>query len=248
MALLSLLNSCKTAQKVIKPNAIKKATVEQIIKKHNQNFIEFTTLNIKATIKYQDKKTKQTLSADIRIKKDEIIWMNIKFLGFPVAKALITPTKISYYETINNTYFEGDFTLISNWLGTNLDFQKTQNLLLGKVIEDINNENFTAKQMYNMHQLSQKKETDIQNKYTFDAANFLLKSESIYQKSQNRTLDIKYVSYVPFENALFPKTISIRAIQDSQVSIDLEYNRFELNKQAPLSFSIPNGYEKVEIK
>ena len=46
-----------------------------------------------------------------------------------MAKALITPTKVSYYEKINNTYFEGDFSLLSNWLGTDLDFQKSSKFI-----------------------------------------------------------------------------------------------------------------------
>ena len=100
----------------------------------------------------------------------------------------------------------------------------------------------------NMYSLSEKKPKEIQKNYTFEAGTFLLKNELIYQKSENRTLAIKYDSYVPFENMIFPKEISIKATQKKQVSIDIEYNKFELNKEAPFTFSIPNGYEKVEIK
>ena len=47
---------------------------------------------------------------------------------------------------------------------------------------------------------------------------------------------------------IFPKVISIKAKQEKQVSIDIEYNKFEVNQEAPFPFSIPQGYEKVEIK
>jgi hypothetical protein len=45
-----------------------------------------------------------------------------------MAKASITPTSVSYY----GTYFEGDFSALSQWLGTDLDYNKIQNMLLGE--------------------------------------------------------------------------------------------------------------------
>jgi hypothetical protein len=246
--LFTLLTSCKTTKAVSDTKTAEKSSIEQVIKGHNDNFKDFSRLNIKASVRYEDAKDTQNVSADIRIKKDEIIWINIKVFGFPVAKALITPTKVSYYEDINRTYFDGDFTLISNWLGTDLDFQKVQNLLIGKALEDINKDKFTVNIVNNLYQVSQKKQLDIQKTYTFEAGNYVLKNELIYQKSTNRSLDINYVSYVPFENMIFPKEISIKAKQANQVSIDIEYNKFEINQEAPFTFSIPQGHEKVEIK
>jgi len=248
LLVLVVFTSCKTAKIASSSTASKDMKVEQIVKGHNDNFKDFSRLNIKASIRYEDDKNKQNVSADIRIKKDEIIWINIKVFGLPVAKALITPTKVSYYEVINGTYFDGDFTLISNWLGTDLDFQKVQNLLLGKALEDINKDKFVMEIVNNMYSLIEKTPKDIQKSYTFESGTFLLKNELIYQKSENRTLDIKYVSHVPFENMIFPKEISIKAKQNNQVSIDIDYNKFELNQEAPFPFSIPEGYEKVEIK
>jgi hypothetical protein len=50
-----------------------------------------------------------------------------------MAKASITPTSVSYYEKIKGTYFEGDFSALSQWLGTDLDYNKIQNMLLGSL-------------------------------------------------------------------------------------------------------------------
>lgn len=129
--------SCKTKQSVKEAAANESLVAAKIIEGHYENNKEFSTLNIRANAKYKDEKQSHSVTADIRIKKDEIIWINVKLLGFPVAKALITPDKVSYYEKINNTYFEGNFNLLSNWLGTELDFNKVQNLLIGNAIDDL---------------------------------------------------------------------------------------------------------------
>ncbi|MFT5754697.1 MAG: hypothetical protein ACI9FW_000947 [Flavobacterium sp.] len=247
--LLSVLFvSCKTTQLASNVTALKGVKVEEIVKGHNDNFKDFSTLSIRTDVKYQDIKNRQSISADIRIKKDEIIWINIKFLGFPVAKALITPTKVSYYEKIKGTYFEGDFILLSNWLGTDLDFKKVQNLLLGKALDEISKEVFVSQIVENMYQLSEKKPKNIQKQYTFEAGQFLLKKEFIKQLAQEKSLEINYISHSIEEGTIFPKEMNIKASQKNEVSIDVEYTKVEINAELTFPFSIPNNYEQVEIK
>jgi hypothetical protein len=51
-------------------------------------------------------------------------------LGY-YGKSIDNSNSVSYYEKIKGTYFEGDFS-VSQWLGTDLDYSKIQNLLVGK--------------------------------------------------------------------------------------------------------------------
>jgi hypothetical protein len=243
-----LFVSCKTTQLSSNAKASKGVKVEEIAKRHNDNFKDFSTLSIRTDVKYQDIKNRQSISADIRIKRDEIIWINIKFLGFPVAKALITPTKVSYYEKVNGTYFEGDFILLSNWLGTDLDFEKVQNLLLGKALGEISKEVFVSQIVENMYQLSEKKPKDIQKQYAFEPGRFLLKKELIKQLAQEKRLEINYVSHSVVDDFIFPKEMNIKASQKNEVSIDIEYKKVEINPELTFPFSIPDNYEQVEIK
>ena len=43
----------------------------------------------------------------------------------------------SYYEKISGEYFEGNFSSLSQFLGTDLDFNKIQNLVLGRAMDDL---------------------------------------------------------------------------------------------------------------
>ena len=62
----------------------------------------------------------------MRMEKDQKIL--IMSTPISVVKALITPEKVSFYNKLDNTYFEGDFKYLSDLLGTDLDFEKVQNL------------------------------------------------------------------------------------------------------------------------
>jgi hypothetical protein len=247
VVLAFLLIGCKSKQAVASAAAKDTAEISKIINGHYANETNFKTLNIKANAKYEDASQSHSMNADIRIKKNEIIWINIKILGFPIAKALITPAKVSYYEKINNTYFEGDFSMLSNWLGTDLDFQKVQNLLLGKSIDDLSKGNWISGINDKLFKLSQVQTTDISKEFYFEAANFLLKKETITQASQNRALEIQYPSYKEVERIFLPNEINIKAVQKDKISIAIEYKNTTFNENLNYSYAIPSDYKAIQI-
>lgn len=240
--------SCKSKQAITGGIASKDATANKIIQAHYQNQKDFKTLNIRATTKYKDQSQSYSISTEIRIKKDEMVWIYVKMLGFPVAKALITPNKVSYYEKINNTYFEGDFKLISNWIGTDLDFNKVQNLFLGIAIDDLSKKEYISKIESELYLLAEKTKTDVEKAFYFEAENFLLKKELVQQPSQNRNLEIQYPSHQKENGIFLPNAILIKAIQKEQINIDLFYKNISFDEDLNFSFSIPNGYESVAIE
>ena len=129
--------SCNSKKAVIaEGNASEVVASAKVIENHYKLKRNFSTVYIKSSAKYKDDKMSQSVSAEIRIKKDEQILVSIRFLGITMAKALITPKEVKYYEKIGNKFFEGDYSTLSKWLGTELDFQKVQNMLIGEAMDD----------------------------------------------------------------------------------------------------------------
>lgn len=245
--LIVFLIGCKSKQTVAIGNANENTEVSKIIKGHYKNQHDFKTLNIRANAKYEDEKQSHSMNADIRIKKDEIIWINIKFLGIPMAKAMITPIKVSYYEKINNTYFEGDFSMLSNWLGTDLDFNKAQNLFLGKAIDDLTKDQWVSEVVEKMFKLSLPNDSDISKEFYFEGGNYLLEKGTINQASKNRNLEIRYPSYKEENGIFLPNEINIKAEQKDKLTIDIEYKNTTFNENLSYPYSVPSGYTAVEI-
>ena len=140
------LFSCKSKVILTQQNSLNtnnnERTSDKIIADYYKNTVNFSTLYIKANAKYRDEKQTQNVTAEIKIKKDEKILVSVRFLGFTVAKALITPTAVKYYEKIGSNFFEGNYETLSKWLGADLNFVKVQNLFLGKPIDDLTKEKF----------------------------------------------------------------------------------------------------------
>lgn len=243
------VTSCKSS-KMVSNTSNEAMSAKSVIKNHYNNAFDKETVNAKLKIKYVGKTNLPSVMASLRIKKDETIWISLTKLGFPVGKALITPTKVSYYEKINRTYFDGDFTLLSNWLGTELDFEKVQNLLLGQAILNLKDEKFIVDSYQNKYQLRPKNDYDLFSiLFLINPDNFKIDSQKIHQKEENKTLTINYSDYRKIDNEVFPKGIHIAASDTKNTStIDIDYRSVYFNNHVSFPFKIPNHYKQILLK
>ena len=135
LILISLVvTSCKTSKISTDANITPAISTKKIINNHYANNFNQQTINAKLSAKYSNKKTAVTVNIKLRLEKDRTIWMSATKLGIPIAKVKITPNRVVYYEKLKRTYFDGNFSLLSKWLGTELDYDKVQNILLGQAI------------------------------------------------------------------------------------------------------------------
>ncbi|WP_281636849.1 DUF4292 domain-containing protein [Flavobacterium marginilacus] len=248
----SLLVSCKAKGKVAeasKKEDSKELSAERIVKNHYANKIDFKTLYIKSSVKYEDEKQSQNLSAEIKIKKDEQILVSIRFLGITMAKALITPVSVSYYEKLNGTYFEGDFSTLSKWLGTDLDYNKVQNMLIGQTLDDLTKGKYQDSLIDQSYRLEDLADSNTKKYFFFDKDLFLLNKQEISQTSENRNIEILYSNYKKYNENQLPADIGINAVQEKgKTSIDLEYNNITINEELNFPYSVPSGYKRILIK
>jgi len=249
LALLAFLVSCKSAKPVLtEGSAGKNVEAEKIIQSHYANKKDFSTAYIKASARYKDDKQTQNVSAEIRIKKDQMILVSIRFLGITMAKALITPTEVKYYEKLNGNYFEGDFAALSQWLGTDLDYKKVQNLLIGQALDDLNKGNYKNSIEDNLNKLASSDGTT-SKEYFFESDKFLLKKELISQSAKQRMLQVLYPNYNQVSNIAMPSGIVIDASQPKgKTNINIDYNSVNFNEELSFPYSVPEGYERIFIK
>src|SRR5690606_11694734 len=99
---------------------------------------------------YSDGKGSQGVTVSLRVKKDEVIWLSAPL---SVIKIMITPDRVQFYNKLDNTYFDGDFSYLEELLGTKLDFQMVQNLLLGQAILDLRDQKYSAATVGDHYQL-----------------------------------------------------------------------------------------------
>lgn len=224
-------------------------TAKKIIENHYNNKTDFSTLYIKSSARYSDDKQTQNVTAEIRIKKDEQILVSIRFLGITMAKALITPTTVSYYEKINNSYFEGDFSSLSQWLGTDLDYSKIQNLLLGQALDDLRKGKYTETILDQSYRLDAVTNENTQKSFFLDSNQFLIQKQEITQPKEERMIKVAYLGNKEYDNMKLPTALLINTFQKKGTTeINLEYNSVSFNEELSFPYSVPNGYKRILIK
>lgn len=235
----------KTPTTVVKDgNAL---TSEKIIQNHYGNKSDFSTLYIRANAKYRHDDDSQSVSAEIKVKKDEKILVSIRVLGITMAKALITPKEVKYYEKINGTYFEGNYEALSQWLGTDLDFNKIQNMLIGRPIDDLTKGNYSFAETDKFYKLNAT-DNSTEKSFFFEAEHFLLKKQEISQPAKERSFEVDYPNFQDFASGIFPAGLNINAFQaKGKTTISVDYNSISFNEDLSFPYSVPEGYDRIYI-
>lgn len=241
-----MLTSCKTKQAVVAEQAADaKVGVSSVATGHYASKKNFKTAYIRAGAKYKDSKQSHSMSAEIKILMDEKILISVRFLGITMAKALITPDKVSYYEKIGNKYFEGNYALLSQWLGTELDYTKVQNILLGVAMDNLTREKYQESLENGLHKLVSRN-GNVTKQFLFESANYLLKQQSAAQGGQDaRSLVINYPAHKDWIKAKLPVEIKIEAEQKDKVTIDIDYDNITFDENLTFPYSVPEGYEQI---
>jgi uncharacterized protein YcfL len=229
--------------------ATRDAEAVSVIKNHYKSEVDFKTASGKLRAVYKNDERTQSVNLSFRMKKDEAIWMSASILGFPVAKAYITPTSVSYYEKVTQTYFSGDFSLLSEFLGTPLDFQKLQNLLIGQAIYDLRIEEYSFTQSPKGFQFVNDEALAMKKMFLLNPGNFKAGAQQLVQEQDNRSLTVTYSEYQTQDGHIFPENIKIIANeQGSSTNIDLTYRSLAFNEEVSFPFEIPSGYEEISLK
>jgi hypothetical protein len=164
-----------------------------------------------------------------------------------MAKALITPNEVKYYEKINGTYFEGNYDALSRWLGTDLDFNKIQNMLIGQPIDDLSKGNYSFAETEKFYKLNAV-EDKTEKSFFFEEEHFLLKKQEISQPQKERSFEANYPSFQDFASGIFPGSLTINAYQKKRkTTIIVDYNSITFNEDLSFPYSVPDGYDRISV-
>ncbi|WP_298923315.1 DUF4292 domain-containing protein [uncultured Allomuricauda sp.] len=240
------LSSCKSTKTVVGGEVDSGISTRRIIENHYANQVDFKTLSGRVKIDYSDGKKNQGVSVSLRMEKNKVIWISAP-LG--VVKAHITPEKVSFYNKLQGEYFDGDFSYLSELLGTELDFDKVQNLLLGNAVFDLRKEKYTSAINQGDYQLKPKKAKELfKILFQLEPRNFKISSQEISQPEEARQLQAKY-TYQDISGKIFPNEIQIVAAEEEDKTIiDLSFKNLELNRSLNFPYKVPKGFDEIILK
>lgn len=241
------ISSCGAKKSAL---STKDLAMKKIVAKHKEAAPDFSTLRGRIRAGYATADESQSISISMRMEKDKAIWLSAKLAGIiPLAKVLITPKEVKYYEKINQTYFVGDFSLLSKWLGTKLDFEKVQNLLTGQTIYDLDDATYRLEENENGYQFHSEKGAFLAKLFLLNPKTFKAEAQQLIRSEQNQSLTITYPEYQQVNGFYFPKEIAIIANQGAEsTKINIAFRSLEFDVPVSFPFNIPSGYKEITIE
>ena len=204
---------------------------KELINKINSKNIspEWTSLNSKIKINKEGQKT--TINAQIRIKKDSVIWISVKApLGIEVFRTMITPDSIYYMSRMNKTYFAKNILHIEEAVKADVSFIKIQEILFASP---------------NITILNSDKENYEILKDIFRVSRMDL------QETEDKKVSIIYSDYKVFSELrglYFPNKIFIDIKSEEMFTAEINYSKIKFNKITSItsiSFKIPKSYVQI---
>lgn len=250
IALLLILGfgvGCRSTKTLTSTAEIDKGmSAKQIIRENSKQDVRFKTLQAKVRIDYTEGSSSNGTTVTLRMEKDKVIWMSAP-LG--IARIMITKDSVRFYDKLNNHYFDGNFSLLTQLLGTDIDFQKIQNILLGEPLFNLRDDTYVKvpnEESYVLQPENQRALFELF--FLINPGFFKLDSQQLYQPLEKRMLQIDYKKYQEVSKQIFPENIRIIALEkNDEIIIDLDFKSIHLNGEVRFPFSIPSGYKEIEL-
>jgi hypothetical protein len=134
----AILSGCSNTKRAAKGKPLKGRSAGAILKRYEPNVFQFDWLGMKMSAEVFDGENNQGFKANVRMRKDSIIWISISpALGVEVFRVLITPDSIKYVSKVpgDKHYYLGSLEVISDIAEADMSFQMIQDILVGNAID-----------------------------------------------------------------------------------------------------------------
>lgn len=200
-----------------------------------------------------------TLDAQFRFKQNEVIWVSMTKLGFPLAKMFLTPDSVIFVDSFHKKYLKGTYAELSNKLGSKVSFNLLQNVLLGQIMKDESAIFSWFKQqdlfLSNAPKDSLNTDTLIRSTYKkpfqlqlVDTTQKNLKKYYSAIPEKQEALLVSYLSADTTNAVSIPNKVQVGVYQSNKLSntLDLVHQKIEWLTELKTPFEIPENYVKME--
>jgi len=248
IALITNLVACKTVAVLPTKAPVENVNLKKLTQQIDGKHPSFKNFRSRLRVTYNDGKREQQLTVNLRMQPKQKIWLSATML-IPIAKLMLTPKEVQFYEKFQKTFFEGDVQFLNQQFKTAFTFEEVEKLFLGAPMADLKKTTWTTINHPKYYVLTPKEQQrGFQPTFFIDPSTFLLEEQRFYIAETGAILSIKYPEHQKIESQTLPKIIQISLLEGQQLTtLKLEFIRSDFPSEITFPFAIPNGYKKIEI-
>lgn len=212
----------------------------------NVQDIQFEYFHGKARMVLRDANKEREVKANIRVRKDSVIWMTFSVIGVQGGKALINKDSITIVSNVDKEYYVFEYAELSKRYNFNINYDVIQSAMLGNLLLQRKDEDQVEEES-SMFLLKQQAGTVQVTNYV-NAASMKVEKIDMKESNSNNSLVINYSNFQPVADKLFPYNGTINLFYKTMAgvlntTVIFEYNKAEVgDKELKFPFNIPKKY------
>jgi hypothetical protein len=236
---LLIVQSCSKKTLPTLPPAPKTLDIEHI---------DFGYMHGRARLVFKDEKKEREVKANIRIRKDSVIWMNFTVIGVQGGKALINKDSITIVSNVDKEYYVFEYDELTKRFNFPIDYQVIEAAMLGNPIKNNNSQNEIG-QEGDRDKLIQK-EGSVVIKNLINPILKKIEYVELVETTTNNMLKLEYTNFQPLGDKYFAYNGIVNVFYKTSAglinnTITIEYNKAEVgDKELKFPFNIPKRYDR----
>jgi Domain of unknown function (DUF4292) len=210
--------------------------------------IDFEYLHGKARMVLKDGNKEREVKANIRVRKDSVIWMNFTVIGVQGGRALINKDSITVISNVDKEYYVFDFKELSKRFNFEINYQVIQSAMLGNLLMTRNDQDSVEHKSATY--LLKQSSGPVQVLNYISAASMKIQKVELKESDTHNSLTINYGDFQPVGNKMFPYNGTISLFYKTaagllNTTIIFEYSKAEVgDKELKFPFNIPKKYDR----
>lgn len=256
------LVSCSASRKTVM-EPIKEQGAEYLMSKLKEHELKYQQFSAKFNATYEVDQKQTSVSGNIRIENDSIIWISISpALGIEAVRFMLTPDSIKYLNRLSDTYLLQGFDYINKLLNKSMDYDMAQAFLTGNDFSLYESGSFKASVDNKEYKLNTVNRSKIRRTVRRSDDNISIPIQYIWLNSENfkiskvlikeaerdsRKFIATYSEFKDIDGRLIPSNLEFKAETDEKkISIKIIYSRIQINQKQNYLFKIPEGYSEIK--
>ena len=210
--------------------------------------IDFEYFHGKARMVLRDANKEREVKANIRVRKDSVIWMTFSVIGVQGGKALINKDSITIVSNVDKEYYVFEYEELSKRYNFTINYDVIQAAMLGNPIVHRTDLDVIT-QNPSFYLLQQHSGTISVMNYV-NAASMKIEKVEMKEGNSSNSLTINYSNFQPVSTKVFPYNGTINLFYKTlsgvlNTTVIFEYNKAEVgDKELKFPFNIPKKYER----
>lgn len=207
--------------------------------------LQFNSLSMRCKVFYDDGKMQQDFTANIRIKKDSIIWLSLTgIFGIEGARLIVTRDSVLLLNKLTREYLARPVSYLSQVIPLSSGYDALQNLLIGQLVnvEPAEHRIYEADSLLILNfQNTNLRQTATLHRQNYTTLDLLLADQLIKQDLKITFGDYRDLSGSSFS---FLRFIEVnRGLQ--KMKINMEVQRYTIDEPLTFPLEVNDSYKRI---